>query len=104
MSPQQFGTAVHTHLKLQIDRLANPNFRAEVSRIKIQEVEARYGRQGSVRIDVLENVGDGTVCVYDIKTGQSGLGARRMAEIAQNAFMHFPGTQRIVVTEVRPNR
>jgi hypothetical protein len=104
MSPQQFGTAVHTHLKQQIDRLANLHFRAEVSRVKSEEAETRYGRRGSIRIDVLENVGDGTVCVYDIKTGQSGLSPKRMAEIAENAFKHFPGTQRIIVTEIRSRR
>lgn len=104
MSPQQFGTAVHLNLKRQIDNLKDPNFRAEVSRVKSEEDETWYGRRGSIRIDVLENVGDGTVCVYDIKTGQSSLNPSRMADIAQNAFKHFPGTQRIVVTEIRRNR
>jgi hypothetical protein len=42
--------------------------------------------------------------VYDIKTGRSGLSPKRMAEIAENAFKHFPGTQRIIVTEIRSSR
>jgi hypothetical protein len=53
---------------------------------------------------VLENAGNGTACVYDIKTGESGLSPRRMAEIAENTFKHFPNTRRIIVTEVRPSR
>jgi hypothetical protein len=64
----------------------------------------RYSRRGSIRIDVLENVGDGTVCVYDIKTGEGGLAPGRMAEIAKNVFSVYHGTQRIIVTEVRPHR
>jgi hypothetical protein len=92
------------NLKHQIDALKNRDFRAEVSRIKSEAEETSYGKRGSVRIDVLENAGNGIVCVYDIKTGHSGLSGRRMAEIAKNAFKHFPNTRRIIVTEIRPNR
>jgi hypothetical protein len=104
MSRQQFGTFVHTHLKRQIDSLRDPSFRAEVSRVKGQEDDVRYGTTGSIRIDVLEYVRGGTVCVYDIKTGESGLSPKRMAEIAKNVFKAYPNTQRIIVTEVRPRR
>jgi hypothetical protein len=104
MSRQQFGTAVHTHLKRQIDALADPNFRAEVSHLKSRSEEVRYGTTGSVRIDVLENAGGGTVCVYDIKTGVSGLSTARMGEIARVALKHFPNTRRIIVSEIRPHR
>jgi len=52
---------------------------------------------------VLENVADqGTVCVYDIKTGRRGLSCPRMDEIAFNVHRLYPGTQRIIVIEVRP--
>jgi len=95
---------VHSHLKRQIDNLHDPNFRAEVSRLKGHEDDVRHGTKGSIRIDVIENAGGGTVCVYDIKTGTSGLSPARMAEIAHAAFKHFPNTQGIIVTEVRPRR
>ena len=62
----------------------------------------RYGEKGSIRVDVLENRGNGTVCVYDIKTGQSGLSPARMAEIAGTVFRTYAGTKRIIVTEIRP--
>ena len=55
-------------------------------------------------IDVLEKVDDDTVCVYDIKTGRRGLSLLRTTEIATNVFGAFPGTQRIIVSEVRPSR
>ena len=104
MSPQQYGTAVHTNLKRQIDSLKDPNFRAEVSRLKSETEEVRHGRRGSIRVDVLENAGGGTVCVYDIKTGTSGLSPARMAEIVGDTFKHFPNTKRIIISEIRPKR
>jgi hypothetical protein len=106
MSNSQIGSAVHVHVKRQIDALGNPNYRAEVSYWKDDEDE-RYGRKDSIRIDVLENAGGGLVCVYDIKTGQSrrsGLSERRMMEIAQKVLKAYPYAQRIVITEVRPTR
>lgn len=57
-----------------------------------------------LRIDVLENVGDGTVCLYDIKTGRSGLGPGRAVEIAVEVLGAFRTTQRIVITAIRPQQ
>jgi hypothetical protein len=68
------------------------------------EDRVRYGQRGSIRIDVLENAGAGTVCVYDIKTGARGLSRSRIAEIARSVYLHYPSAQRIVVTETRPRR
>lgn len=66
----------------------DPDFVAEKSFWKDREV--RYGEPDSIRVDVLENTKKGPVCVYDIKTGQSGLSLPRMAEIARNVKKHFP--------------
>jgi hypothetical protein len=97
-----YGTAVHMNVKEQIDRLYDPNFRAEVSISKTQD--ETYGTRGSIRIDVLENVGNGTVCVYDIKTGRRGLSTRRSAEIVGTVFQRYSGTRRIILIETRPRR
>jgi hypothetical protein len=105
-TPQSYGTAVHTELAARINgpdgyaQPIDPNFRAEVSAIKSQ-VE-RYGTQGTVRVDVIENVGAGTVCVYDIKTGKTELSPARMSEIATNVQQVYPGTQRIIVIQTKP--
>jgi len=56
------------------------------------------------RIDVLERVGNGTTCVYDIKTGQRNLSLARANELAAHAIKAFPDTTRIIVTEVRPSK
>lgn len=102
LSPQQFGTAVHTNLKRQIEALRDPDFLAEVSILKA--IEDGYGLPGSIRIDVLENVDGRTVCVYDIKTGRSGLSSARSMEIVEKVYGAFPSANRIVVTEIRPQR
>lgn len=96
----EYGTRVHKEIERQVNALDDLNFRAEVSAIK--SIGENYGKRGSVRVDVLENVGDGTVCVYDIKTGKSGLTPARMAEIANNVHSLYPGTKRTLVIEARP--
>jgi hypothetical protein len=105
-SPATYGTAVHKWIRDEINGLGptprDPDFLAERSVIK--SAEARYGAAESIRIDVLENPGTGTVCVYDVKTGASGLSFARMREIADNVIELFPGTNRLVVTEVRSPR
>ena len=114
LSPQAFGTAVHVELKKKIDGFHDPNLVAEISLLKssnaagfvpMQEPDpVRYGRLGSIRIDVLEHVNNGIVCVYDVKTGASGLRTTRAAEIAQTVVLRYPDTDRIIVIEVRPTR
>jgi len=102
LSPTQFGTAVHVSLKRQIDALFDPDFRAEVSALKT--LDETYGTKDSIRIDVFEYVGDGTVCVYDIKTGNRGLGFARATEIAGKVFVSFTPATRIIIIETRPTR
>ncbi|MFM9939071.1 MAG: hypothetical protein ACKVP7_06210 [Hyphomicrobiaceae bacterium] len=97
-----YGTKVHTDLANQIRALGDPNYRAEISFLK--GAEERYGAKGSFRIDVLENVGNGTVCVYDIKTGRRGLSEARATGIASAVQRHYLGTTRIVVVETRPTQ
>lgn len=104
----EFGTAVHTSLKYQIEALKNPDFRAERSFLKSyyegKDGEIPYGSPNSLRIDVYEKRPDGLVCVDDIKTGRAGLTPDRAAEIAKTVYSRFTGVRRIIVTEVRPKR
>ena len=99
--PVDYGTKVHKNLADQIKGLNNPDFQAEVSAIKSRE--ASYGKAGSIRVDVFERVpATETVCVYDIKTGRAGLTVPRSLEIATNVQKLYPGTEKIIVIEVRP--
>lgn len=109
-TPQRYGTAVHMRIRDEINgpqtypasMPRDANFRAEVSLLK--SADERYGRENSVRIDVYENPGTGTVCIYDVKTGRSGLKPARMLELASAVQYYYPGTQRIIVIEMRPRR
>jgi hypothetical protein len=109
-TPQHYGTAVHSWIEEQINGPTtvprspprDPNFRAELSLLK-SDIE-NYGVAGTRRIDVYENPGTGTVCVYDVKTGRSGLKPARMLELASTVQYYYPGTHRIIVTEVRPRQ
>jgi hypothetical protein len=107
-SPAEYGTAVHMRIKELVNgpettpprAPRDPNFRAEISVIKSNE--EGYGVPGTRRIDVLENAGNGTVCVYDVKTGGARLYPGRSLELATNVGQLFPGTRRILVMEVKP--
>jgi hypothetical protein len=104
--PADFGTKVHKRIADGIRAQKNENYRAEVSLIKTKlEAEADYGERGSVRIDALENQPrTKTVCVYDPKIGRRGLSLPRMNELADTVQRVYPGTEHIIVTEVRPGR
>jgi hypothetical protein len=134
LSPTDYGTAVHTYVaheinqpptKKSISPPLNPNFRAEMSALKIGEALTQkrieylgrdegvpFGALGTVRIDVYENRGNGTVCIYDIKTGESVLRPGRMRELAHSILTPERIAEikekigvpviRIIVTEVRP--
>ncbi|MDC7784082.1 hypothetical protein PQJ75_05495 [Rhodoplanes sp. TEM] len=109
-SAASYGTAVHKRIEETINGPTtvprspppDPNFRAEASLLKSDD--AGYGMKGSRRIDVLENPGKGTVCIYDIKTGGKGLTPARMRELASTVQFLYPGTMNLIVTEVRPRR
>jgi hypothetical protein len=103
MSPQRYGTAVHTHLKHQIDGLGEENFRAEVSLLKSKEA-SYYSQRGSIRIDVYENTTTGTICIYDIKTGEADLRSRRILEIMGRAVRAYGVPDRMIITTIRPTR
>lgn len=107
-SPQAYGTAVHTLLKDMVEARNDLTFRAERSFLKSlyegEPGQVPYGSLNSLRIDVYEQRPDGTVCVYDLKTGKAGLSAERAAEIARTVYSRFRGVRRIIVTEIRPGR
>ncbi len=103
MTAAEYGTLVHIWVKYQIDHMHDPSFRAEVSHIKGTEEAQPYGAKGTVRVDVLEKRDEATVCVYDIKTGRSGLSVARFGEIASTVFSAYGPVQRIIITEVRPS-
>lgn len=101
------GTNVHTRFKVYVDDVNDPFFRAERSFSKelyeaTGEAESRYGYPGSIRVDGYEYRPDGTLCIYDLKTGVARLSDRRAEILARAASLGFSPIRRIIVTDVRP--
>lgn len=67
--------------------------------------EPPRGMKGTIRVDVYEDTQKGTACVYDIKTGRSGLSKARIVEIVSNVYKGSRSKpDRIIITEVRPQQ
>ena len=82
---------------------------AEVSAYKIAaETDGSsvplYGYPRTIRIDAVEYREDGTVCVYDFKTGQSGMTRQRFLELGRAGYVQRSGAARAIVIQVRPTR
>lgn len=107
MTPQQWGTAVHMAMKRGIERKYDrrPNVvRAELSLVGNED--RNYGARGSTRLDIYHHVeGTSTICVYDIKTGEAGLGAGQAARIYRSAHVFAAESgvpnPRVLVIELR---
>lgn len=112
LGPSLWGTAVHARLHSAIQGLrlrfpiAYHNVYPELS-IDAGEADGRtssgprYGQPGSTRLDILEDVGPELICVYDIKTGSSGLTPSRVRVIADRVSSRYPGAS-FYILEVRP--
>jgi hypothetical protein len=98
-----YGTAVHYCVKEKILKGGYKNLTPEASFFKMLD-EGVYGKKDSIRIDVYEPTKNRTVCIYDIKTGKRGLSSNRMSEMSARVVTKYPNTERIIVTEVRPQQ
>lgn len=104
-----YGTAVHARFKNYMDERYEPYFKAERSFLKeaeegTRESAVRYGYPGSIRVDAYEYRQDGTLCVYDLKTGKAGLSDRRAEFLANAIRLGYGPIRRVLVIEVRPGR
>jgi len=98
---QSYANRVHFEIDRHVKSLNDPNFKSEIS-FDGGPVAAQYGAPGSVRLDLLERSVPQTVCIYDYKTGNAKLTRERARTLATMANAHFPGTIRIIVTQVKP--
>lgn len=98
---QEYANKVHFEIATHVKSLGDPNFVPEIS-FDANQSEVSYGTLGSVRLDLLERSLPGTTCIYDYKTGNARLTLERALSLATVANKHFPGTVRIIVTQVKP--
>jgi len=102
-NPGAYGTAVHMGVKRLVDALRDPDLLTEFSIYKEDIDASRYGLKGSKRIDILERRSDGTICVYDLKTGQKYiLNRKRLLELYRHVRAKFGDKGRVILIEVRP--
>ncbi|MGH6862357.1 MAG: hypothetical protein ACRECY_19095, partial [Phyllobacterium sp.] len=111
-SPSEYGTRVHTLMKERITHHYDGRLIPERSYLKYDEENLNdaayrqagigYGRLGSLRLDVLEDVGNDVICVYDVKTGRSGLTTARMREIGKSVYKNFGEKYRILIIPIKP--
>ena len=100
-TPQQIGNMVHQ--KVAAAFFGQPGFKVNAGFLGDTELPNGLRVAGSSFLDVLNDVGDGTICIFDIKTGISGLGSRQINQYWNAAKQAFEGyAQRIYILEVRP--
>jgi hypothetical protein len=102
-----YGTNVHTRFKVYVEDAHDPFFRAERSFWKESDESrilglSEYGRRGTIRVDAYEYRDDGTLCVYDLKTGRASISNRRAEILATAAAIGLAPIRRVIVSEVRP--
>ena len=108
-SPTVYGTDVHTRFARYVKDLNDLKFQAERSFLKermegVNGQKVPYGYPRSIRVDAYEYRDDGTLCVYDLKTGKAGLSDRRADILANVIKLGFKPVRRIIVMEVRPKQ
>lgn len=104
LNPTSIGKRVHHLMAQEIKSQNNPNFIAEISYDKTTGIMTNPGKKNSVRLDILENIQNTTVCIYDPKTGEKGFKPQTAVDYATAVQLHFPGATRFIVIEMRPTR
>jgi len=99
-TPQQIGNMVHLDVAAAFE--GQPGFKVNAGFLGDTELENGLRVAGSSFLDVLHDVGDGTICIFDIKTGFSGLGSRQIYQYWAAATNAFTDARRIYILEVRP--
>lgn len=98
------GNKVHIKIASIVEEMRDPNFRQELL-LSPNGSKAGATEKGTVRLDLLERVvSSNTACVYDYKTGEEGLSTARGLHLAAITARNFPGIQRIIVIQMRPEQ
>ncbi|KKB09838.1 hypothetical protein VE26_08335 [Devosia chinhatensis] len=109
MSAREWGNNVHWAIHKRVEELkrafpstfANIFSELSVDGQRLDSTAAggpRYGQRGTTRLDIVEKVNATMYCVYDVKTGTSGLSESRILEILSK----LPKDILVYIVEVRP--
>ena len=100
------GRRVHGELEKLIkqgvrNKILPEGMWAEVSYVP-DGSNAHYGEKGSIRIDIIHDLGRGTVHVYELKTGGAALKESRIDRTL--SYEYFKGQNTVIVMELNPWR
>ena len=102
MTPQDWGTAVHSYINHWIKALKATlplgygDIDSELSidrsgSISTDEGGPRYAQRGTIRSDIVERASTSTTCFYDVKTGDRGMEFSRVEEAFRRYGNRSPG-------------
>ncbi len=107
LSARELGTLIHTDIAKEIRKWPELGVGvwSELGVFHGVDLEGAFVLpKGASRIDVLEDAGQGTVCVYDPKTGDNTMSRDQMLRYWQEAFAFRPGTTRVFVIPLYTKR
>jgi hypothetical protein len=106
LSPRELGTLIHQEIRNEVRSW--PEFKVGVWSEQgffegIRNDNAILPR-GASRIDILEDSGRNTVCIYDPKTGDTDMRPKQMIQYWQEALAFRPNATRIFVIPIYTKR
>ncbi len=110
-SPQNYGTQFHLRAADEINKVWKGQLIPELYLMApLENAPDSYYRdkvkpreKDSLGLDVFEPVGGDSVCIYDFKTGGTGLSSKRMSHFSYSSAKTFPNLKRFFVIEIRPS-
>lgn len=100
-TPQQIGNIVHQEVASTFK--GQPGLDVNAGFVAAKKLPNRLRVAGSSFLDVLHDVGNGTICIFDVKTGISGLGSWQINQYWNEAKRAFQDAQQTLVVQVKPN-
>jgi SPP1 gp7 family putative phage head morphogenesis protein len=111
LSPQDFGTKLHTLVHYMILALkaqfpldyVDVSSELSITRDGITSDDIggpHYGAAGTVRLDVVEKVNSSTACLYDFKSGRTGLPNSRAEDFIRRAS-HISDVEYVIVIPIQ---
>lgn len=106
LSARELGTLIHKEIANEIRQWPEIGLGVWSEQGLLQGIakDGDFLPKGASRIDVLEDAGKGTVCVYDPKTGDSTMSRNQMMRYWQEALLFRPGTTRVFVIPLHTKR
>lgn len=106
LSPREWGTAIHREIRDEIRRWPEIDVGVWSEEGSFQGAGSKLPvlPRGAVRFDVLEDAGQGSVCVYDAKTGDSDMRPKQMHRYWQEALAFRTNTKRVYVIPILTKR